>query len=36
MSDVEKYCKNAIIESGLSIVGSNVNNAEEKLESWCK
>lgn len=36
MSDVEKYCKNAIIENGLSIVGSNVNNVEDKLESWCK
>lgn len=35
MQDVSKLCKGAQIKDGLAIRGSNANDAEEQLESWC-
>ena len=34
--DIKKYAPNASVKPGLAIVGSNVNNAKEKVEKWIK
>ena len=34
--DIKKYAPNAIIKSGLAIIGSNVKSAKPQVEKWLK
>ena len=34
--DIKKYAPNATIKPGLAVVGSQVNNAKDKVERWIK
>jgi flavodoxin len=36
IADIRKLCPNSLIENGLAIYGSKVNNADKKLNEWLK
>lgn len=36
VSDIKRLCPNAIVEKGLALYGSRVNNSKKEIEEWVK